>query len=121
MLNFPGIFRAATACSVIAAHLQSVCRYGVRGLIPIASTAVLHIGLQVYRLPLRPLPHPPSPIEAQRFYSNIILYRKLFPCKLPSTQSSPLPVRKTKTQLFTKGNFISTEIQTKSPLFMVSA
>jgi hypothetical protein len=33
-----------------------VFRCGVRGLISIASAAVLHIGPQAHRLPLRPLP-----------------------------------------------------------------
>ena len=50
------IFRAATACYVIAACLQAVFRCGVRGLPPGASAAVLHIGPQACRLPLRPLP-----------------------------------------------------------------
>jgi hypothetical protein len=47
---------AATACSVIAVCLRAVFRYGVRGLSPAASAAVLHIGVQAHRLPLRPLP-----------------------------------------------------------------
>jgi hypothetical protein len=53
---------AATACFVIAAHQPAVFRSGVRGLPPVASAAVLHIGPQVRRLSLRPLPHlhPPN-------------------------------------------------------------